>query len=63
MGKATVLLVPYYHAYDPELVRPCCLKYQNTSGEEATTRFTYNLKGQNDRAFYRARILNPAAGP
>lgn len=47
-----IQLAPSYSAYDSGDVRPYCLNYTNSSGELASTRFTYDKKGLNDRGFY-----------
>ena len=52
MSNLCILLVPYYHTFQKSVSRPYCLNYMNSSGEFASTRFTYNRKGQNDMAFY-----------
>ena len=52
MSEVTIYLVPYYYTCCPQSHRPYCLNYTNTSGELAVTRFTYNRKGLNDKAFY-----------
>ena len=52
MAKINILLVPLYHTFSPEEYRPYCLNYLNSDGELASTRFTYNRRGQNDRSHY-----------
>lgn len=52
MAIVTVRIAPLYSAYNEAEVRPYCLNYTNSSGELASTRFTYDKKGLNDRAFY-----------
>lgn len=47
----SILLAPYYFTCDPEVERPYCLNYRNSSGELACTRFTYS-RGRNDHGFY-----------
>ena len=52
MAKLKILLVPLYHTFTQEQFRPYCLNYLNSDGELASTRYTYNRKGQNDRSHY-----------
>ena len=52
MSHPVIRLVPYYHTFCEGVDRPYCLNYTNTGGELAATRFTYNSKGLNDKAFY-----------
>ncbi len=52
MSKIAILLAPLYHTFSPEEYRPYCLNYMNSEGELASTRFTYNRLGQNDRSHY-----------
>lgn len=52
MNAVTIALVPYYFTYNTDVERPYCLNYTNTSGELAVTRFTYNNRGLNDKAFF-----------
>ena len=52
MSDLTIALIPYYIAFKEESDRPYCLKYMNSSGELAVTRFTYDNKGFNTHGFY-----------
>jgi antitoxin component YwqK of YwqJK toxin-antitoxin module len=52
MSRPTIKLVPYYHTCCEDVDRPYCLNYSNSNGELAATRFTYDGKGRNDKAFY-----------
>lgn len=52
MPQCNIFLSPVYQAYNPSEERPFCLNYMNSSGELASTRFTYDARGRNDMAFY-----------
>lgn len=52
MPKPAVYLVPLYYTVARDQERPYCLNYQNADGELSSTRFTYDRKGLNTRAFY-----------
>ncbi len=58
MSELSIALVPYYTAFDRESNRPYCLKYMNSSGELAVTRFTYDKKGFNTLGFYQQIVGN-----
>lgn len=52
MEGVEIQLAPLYITMARGVERPYCLNYMNSSGELASTRFTYDRKGRNDRAFY-----------
>ena len=58
MSDLTIALVPYYMVFEAESERPYCLKYRNSGGELAVTRFTYDKKGLNTLGFYQQIVGN-----
>ena len=58
MSDLTIALVPCYMVFDAESERPYCLKYTNSGGELAATRFTYDRKGLNTHGFYQQIVGN-----